>query len=654
MKFTFAIAAAMMLAGTSAAQPAPQIALFETALENGEFLEAAKHFDSLAAARRPADGKPRSDPLLFGLYGRLVAQEAPSTALAYLKRADAADVPDRLQQAARLALLRVQERIGDRAGVAETLAKLRSSPERLAGQEAIELVGARQLLIEQPASAVAASRNLAGRLPVRSRWEADLIEAQAHALGGDGAAAKAAADRAWSGAADAPADQLAPLRAGLQRAGLAAARGDQDGLLAMLNAVGASVTGLDKSVGNALPVCGGALRPDDWVIFAIYTGTTPEQILMPVAASAPHAVLPFYDALAGRSLLSTISAAPSGTIFTARCRSFLNADWTPVRRGPEPNVEWMAQRGLIIPAFHDASLEGVNALSAEIDALAARYPQSPLLIPLRIELAARLTMRSHKEGDVQEWQVTQAQNKAFEAMRAIGGADGMVPPLWLAQSQRAAAAADSPEESLRLHRAQTLRLILELPAEIGLALASEWLERDVDLPGETKLQVIESLLRRISGQPTDPRRSALLMRKAAVLQLLGNGDAARAAFQAAGAPAALCSAYDSEPKLVSMDITDDDYPAAANRHSIEGVTVIEQEVSADGAVSGHRIILSAPSTIFDPVVAREVKAFKLDPPRRAGKVRACRGLVQRILWKLPSREQEWQAPSFLETPKDET
>jgi hypothetical protein len=510
-------------------------------------------------------------------------------------------------------------------------------------------------LIEQPASVVAASRNLVGKLPARSRWEADLIEAQAHALSGDAVAAKAAADRAWSGAADAPADQLAPLRVGLQRAGLAAARGDQDGLLAMLNAVGASVTGLDKAAGNGLPVCGGALRPDDWVIFAVYTGTTPEQILMPVAASAPHAILPFYDALAGRSLLSTISAAPSGTVFTARCRSFLSADWTPVRRDPEPSVEWMAQRSLIIPAFHDASLEGVNTLSAEIDALASKYPKSPLLIPLRLELATRLTMRSSKEGDVQEWQVTEAQNKAFEAVREIGGADGFAPPAWLAASQKvAAASATSPEEWLRLHRVQTMRLIPELPEDIGLALASEWLEQDVDLPGETRLEVVETLLRRLAGQPSDPRRVALLMRKGAVLQTLGDGAAARATFQAAGAPASLCSAYDTEPKLVSMDITDDDYPVAAIRHSIEGVTVVEENVSADGAVSGHRIILSAPSTIFDPVVAREVKAFKLDPPRRAGKVRACQGLVQRILWKLPPREQEWQAPSFLETPKEET
>jgi hypothetical protein len=652
MRFRFGALLAALLASAAPAQNGEEIARLEAALQADDQNQSAILLDELGRQRRPKDGRPRVDPLLYGLQGRLaLARGAPVLAIELLRHADADEVPPAQRAAARLALLLAQERVGDRSGAAATLARLKSEPIPAADRPAVALAELRLQLVDRPLAALAGAQGIAAGLSARDRWEADLIEAQALALTGSVAAAQTAADRAWAGSAQAPAARLAPLRVGLQRAGIAAQRGDRDALIAMLNAVGGSISEIDKNLADGLPECDGAIGPDDWVTFAAYTGTTREQILVPLAASRPGAVVPLYDALAGRTLLSTVSPAPSGTIFTARCRAWLASDWRPVDRRADPGTRWLIERGLLEPAAHDTSLDSINALSAEIEALNGQHPGSPLLIPLQLEMSWRLTVRAMAENDVQEWQVVQARNDAFQAMRKLGAGVGVVPPVWLDDSLKAIGAAGSPEEQQRLSRIQAFRLLAELPDELAYVFTTDWLARDVDLPGESRLRITEILLGRDADRGGDPRRAALLTRKGQLLRNAGDQAGARAAFRTAGVPEDLCSTYDAEPKLASMDINDEDYPVTAMNSAIAGVSVLESDVAADGKVARHRLILSAPSLLFDQTIAREVKAFQLELPRRNGKVRACRGLLQRIVWKLPDAPDEWQAPSFLEPPE---
>lgn len=632
------------------AQSAPEIDLFETALAGGDLNVAGRQLDALLMKRRPTDGVARADPLLNGLFGRLALARGgpPQIAIAYLEAAEGAQVPTPQRRAALFALLSARERLGDRPGVREVLAKLRAEALPPGDRTRLILIEARLALLDRPAEAPALARQAAAQLGAKELWEADLIVSQAAALSGDLAGAAAAADKAWTGAALAPAAAAAPTRVGLHRAGLAAAAGDRDGTAAMLSAAGASISLVDSTITGALPVCGSAVGPADWAIFAAYTGTTSEHLLTPIAANRPGVAGIFYDALAGRTLMVKASTPPSGTTLTVRCRSLPSSGYTAVDRSAEPEIRWMVERGLLGAVTVDPSPEAISATADQIEALASKRPDSPLLIPLRMTLLRQLHDRALQSEDVQEWQVKQLAELIAAGVKKAGGADHLLPPDWLASSVAAIAQAGDPVTGTNLMRAQTLRQIREGQPDIAYGLAQQLFEADQDLPESTALEVVDQLLQRIQAGPDDPRIRALTMRRAFRLRDLKRGGDARAALKRIGIEAArLCPFLDAEPMLETYGITDDDYPADALNISVEGVSVIESDVTEEGKFASPRLILSTPSLLFDAVVAREAGDIQTSIPSDRGKPTSCRNQIQSIRWKLPE-EQQWQMPTFAE------
>jgi hypothetical protein len=100
-------------------------------------------------------------------------------------------------------------------------------------------------------------------------------------------------------------------------------------------------------------------------------------------------------------------------------------------------------------------------------------------------------------------------------------------------------------------------------------------------------------------------------------------------------------------------ILDDDYPPDALDPKLAGATVMELDVGADGKVAGDRIILSAPSLVFDPLVRSKLAGFSLTPAAERGRARACRAFQQTIRWQMPEEEAPGP-PRFAPPPEGES
>jgi tetratricopeptide (TPR) repeat protein len=651
-RFSFAAAALFAISATAPGQTAGDLDRYEAALARRDLPDAARLLDSMIAARRPADGKLRPDPLLSAMAGRYsLLNGDPFVARAFFRAVPISGLPENVQTATALALLEAQERTGDLTGGAATVNLLDAESLTPVQRRQFLLTKARLAMPTNPVHAGDLVQPLLNERAPAARWEAELLMSQAHALSGNLQAAEAAADQAWNSPPYAAARDIAPFRVALQRASLAAARGDRDRLFAMLNLTGASANAVDASLSSNLPLCGErGVLPQDHVTFGVFGGTSNHQVLVPLGAGRPAAIAPFVEALAGRTGLSDAGASPGGTIFTARCRSVPSANYDVRDTSAEEFITWLTERGLF-GTFSRLEEDAATEKSAKLEALAARYGEDhPFLILPRMELAELLTRRAAAEGDVEEWQVRELVRKAKASLRTLGG-DRFVPPDALEKLQRETQAAASPEEGLRLARSSSIAAIQSSPADQAYNLASLWFSSDPDLPTDTKIQVLERLLKRFA--PGDRRRAALLMKLGAAHENAGDQKAAMAAYKAAGVPAMACAAFDAALTMEQNNIGDEDYSLDGIENSIHGTTTLELNLSADGRPQGIRTLIAAPTLVFDPVVAEKIEGFKWSAPRLNGRAQACRALQMTVKWRMPE-QTEFQVPTFRQPDPDGT
>jgi hypothetical protein len=346
----------------------------------------------------------------------------------------------------------------------------------------------------------------------------------------------------------------------------------------------------------------------------------------------------FLDTLAERDLLEHDGEGPGGTLITVRCRPFVDPAYDAPPRASDPWSAWTAQHGLYEEPASDGSLDDINKLSADLESMSrALGDDNPRLIPLRTQLARWLATRAESEGDVEQWQIIELQRKASIGVAKLGG-EGLYPSEEELGLQKAIENASTPEEGMRLFRAAMLRRTATLPLDEAYTQGLAWLWADKDLPVETKTEMISALLKRFDPKSADLRRRALLVRLGD-LQREGNPDAARANWKAAGVAGDICFTLDGHPRVEDHNITDDDYPGDALEFAIEGRTVLDATVGADGRILGARLLLSTPAPLFDAVVASKLPSFKTSPPSSGGKPRSCRGFIQDIRWKMPDRDQ---------------
>ncbi|HEX4739422.1 MAG TPA: energy transducer TonB [Allosphingosinicella sp.] len=633
----FVAAAAALVAAEPPAPPsATQIAAFESAMAGADYHHARRVAEDMVLARRRVRAPLGADPLLNGLLGRLALAEgeAPS-ALGYLEHADGSGVPERQRTASRLALAAAREQVGDVSGAMAALDSLRGETLAASEEETATIERARLLLASDPSAAIRIAQPLAER-----GWEAETIIAQAQSLLGNAAAARDAAERAWTAAARALPQDYAPLRVALVRAVLAAAAGDRAAEAAMLNAGVVAGSRVEGALVDFLPVCGErGVTPADSATFVLFEGSNGADEIRPVAATRPAVVAAFLDALAGRNLLEHDGDGPGGTLITVRCRPFVDGNYDIPPRVPDPWSAWTAEHGLYEEPASAGSLDDINALSAELDAtLRSVGDDDPRLIPLRTQLARWLAARAGQEGDVEEWQVTELQRKAGAAIARLGG-DGLYASDQDRATAKAIETASTPEEGAHLYRAAMLARTATLPLDQAYTEARVWLANDKDLPDEMKRQVVEALLKRFDPKSPDLRRRALLVRLGRI-QKDGDIKAARASWSAAGVAGNICFALDDGPRVQDHSITDQDYPGDALEFAIEGKTVLDLTIGPDGRIEATRLLLSTPAPIFDAAIAAKLPGFKISPPVSGGKPRACRGFIQTIQWKMPDRDQD--------------
>lgn len=630
-------AAAPAAQAVAYAPPSPAaLARFEAAFAADDGPEAARILDDFTSPWLQANGDLRPNPLLSGLVGRYFAASGElGFALAYLRRADAPDVPEPQRSAALVALGEAEAAAGRLDAAALALRRAEALVSGGSFRARVELAAARVMAITDPRGALVRLQQRAGNDDPAMRFEAMLAAVRAHALLGDRSAAGAAAERAWVAAATLPISARAPLRAALLLAALAAQRGDEPVLLAMLGVAGARAT-MAPDVVDVLPLCGtSGLTAADHVTFALYSaGDRRPDMLEPVTASRAEAVRPFFEAIAVRDLLMLGDVAAGGLIFTVRCRSTPSTNFMPpVADGSW--AEWFAARGMFGRFAPLADLDDIATLSTRVGDLETRFgTDDPRLIAARLDLATRLAFRAAVAGDADPREAARLREQAMAAMRRTGGAEAALAGESIATILERRSASGQSREAMR---AELVEMIAGLPIDVAYVHAM-WLSGDTDMPDEAALSLVRGLLARLPEE-MDPRRRALTARLVDLLQRAGDERAARLAARAAGIAADDCRLLSDPPTVTEAGITNDDYPAGALEAEAAGISVIDFAVGADGRVLRPRIILSAPSMVFDRAAAAGAATFRFGPGNAGGGVRPCSGRVQRVIWRLPTESE---------------
>jgi hypothetical protein len=246
--------------------------------------------------------------------------------------------------------------------------------------------------------------------------------------------------------------------------------------------------------------------------------------------------------------------------------------------------------------------------------------------------------------DVEAWQIAQLEGKIREDMKRIGGTEAFpfaVTDSWNKVPENAAEAA----AMLDAAAPAIIAYLSEAPLDFAYEIALRFIAVESPLPPALRRSALEALSRRFADRSGDPRRLALLLTLAELQR--DDEPALRKAWRATGLPDDLCRAGAEVATMTEHHIDDDDFPRDLLRFALTGQTVFEVSVTTDGRTKDGRIILSAPSGLFDPTIAGKLTGFEMKPMQRDGRAVDCRGYTQRVLWKFPEGDSN-PMPSFAE------
>lgn len=616
------------------------LAAYERAMATLDYEAAADVVDRLIDSRRPADTVLRTDPLLNALVGRLqFARGGTQTPRAHLDAATPAALPSALRSRTAFALAGVQERMGDRRAAEATLTGL--APATLDADERRDRIRAlaRLALVDAPARVGGLLQPAPGdAVPPRHRWEDELVAGTARALLGDLPGARAAADRAWAAAVHAPANRHAPQRVALLRAALA---DDRDTRLAMLEAAGAANRMVNSGLASLLPLCGAAIRADDFVTFAVHASFDDTTSYAPVRASRVSIVPAFHEALANRALFAREGALAGGSLVTLRCRTNVAQDYDVAPPPTRPWDVWMIERGLYAPASQDEGPDEITAISTRLIEAEKRHGMdSPRLLPLIEALGTRLMARSLVETDVEPVRVAELRTRFVRIMRAAGAPPGFVPTQAELAVMREVEKGGDPLLARAATRGLAADTIASASTIVAYSRAMQWFAQDAELPSTEKRRVIDSLLARFADAPADLRRRALLLRLADLDMDEDRRPAAMRSLRAAGVSPGSCMSADEPATILEQNFSTEDYPVDLVRGGHAGHTTYELTVGADGRSADERFLLSTPADLFDDIVRAKLRATRFTPARRGGRATSCMGFASRVRWVLPTIEAD--------------
>lgn len=624
-----------------------EVVQFDRAMRASQLKDAGSIIDRLIVKRTPPDGQPRRDALLNAMMGRLYfAAHQDLPAASYLANAPLEQLPSELRAETALARGRTLEFRGDTRSALAAFREIAVGDVNEAQRRQATLGVARQMLAANPSAARDQVLALSNGPAASDRWQARYLVALASSLLGDGATAARMADAAWSDAASAPPNDLAPLHVATLRAGLAAARNDLVAERAMLTASNGLAASTSPGLSEQLPVCGDdGVKPSDFVTFGIVTGPYYTRRLFPIAASRPEVVPAFYDRLAGISLIKGGGGiGPIGTIATVSCRSAVSPVFQRVPAVDDPLTVWFATHGLYpASSISEADDKQINAIADRIDSLKARFGnESALLIAPRWQLMTLLETRARSGDPVQRGQIIDLQQQVAAGLRREGA------PNWLLQPIESRS--NVPRESEAIE-ASLRKALHDSPFPVARALVAEMIG---NFRGEVPLALWRLLLELDPPATLNRReRQAWLLHRAVAQRILGRKDQARITIASAGFEKDLCVAADSGPKLLEQHFSYQDYPAELIAGEQEGTVIFEFDVGTSGEVNSPRIIVSLPAGLFDQPSRKGISAVRFTTADRNGKPYACRGQAQSLIWKLQDRDDFW-TPSFVPSPPSET
>ena len=628
-----------------------QLERFESALTRVDQRAASDIVDDLIIARTPADGQPRVDPLISSLLGRLFLnahQEAH--ALPYLSQARPEALPQSIRGETLLAYGRALELTGQRQEA------MRVYEDALANASAgrtdwpARLGIARQKIVSDPN---AVRNELAGLLSAASpvnRWEVEFLLSLASSLTGDQVAARHYAGLAWSDAASAAPSDLASLRVAVLRAGLANVAGDAPGQRAMLAAANAGAAAHGSDLARQLPVCDDDIRLGDTVTFGAVLGPYNTRAIIPIAASRPEIVAPFFDRLAGREAIKTDdSSNATGTIFTLSCVSRVSSDYIADRMPTDPLFAWLLAKGMYpAVAISKTDTDGINRIADRIDDLKKRFgPNSPLLIGPRWQILQSLESRRTYAGDVAPGRLTELRTILIEDLGRAGAPASLTKLLSLrANLEQLAQSALAGSPDARALAAVWNEVLREIPFT-----AARYLMRDAQsqfqgsVPPE-QASMIAGLLERMPPDLRGHDRQAFLQTMAWAQRAAGNKNQAFKTIASTALAPDACVRTDNPPQMLEQNFTPEDYPTDLIPAELRGYSMVEFDLSPSGKPTKPRTVVSLPSGLFDEVTAKGIATMRYSEPSLNGKPHTCRFETQSVVWRLQG-EDDMQAPTLL-------
>jgi TonB family protein len=625
----------------SAEAPAPALLQeYEQALAAHHLERTSAVVDELIRQRVPIDGKPRPDPLLNAMIGRLyLIANREADASNYLDQAPIAELPISMRAPTALDHGRALELRGDRAAALvayrEALGVSQNDEQRRRAQIGI----ARQLIALDPAAVRNQLLPVANGPVEPQRWEARYLLAMANSILGDAASARQWAEGAWADSATAPVNDLAPLRVETLQAGLAAAAHDPATERAMLTSANGLSVSPSAWLSAQLPVCGDSdVRPSDFVIFGFVVGPYKTRALFPVAASRPEVVRPFADNLGGTVPIEQgASATPMGTVFTVRCRTVVSDHFIGKPVAGDPLIKWSIERG-IYPASvsYVSDDQHLRAIDERIAALSARFgTDSPLLIMPRWQAMTILEARSISGDQVVPTQIADLGAKVASSLKAAGA------PQWFASAMQLRAQFDQLSRQAEASAQPTAQMeslsrkeVLEVPFDIARqAVVGMVAELHGDWPSPIS-QFVLDLNSKAPSSLTGRTRQAWELTVANALRSSDRDAQARAVIKDAELPMDICVAADSELSLQEQHFSYGDYPEELVAGGQEGVVFFEFNLSKAGKVTDPRVIYSLPSNLFDDASAKGISSIRYSAPTREGTLAGCRGIYQPIRWQL--------------------
>ena len=639
------LAAPACFAAPAVAQSEPRLEAVESALDHRDWRSAGELLGDLLVARRGSGEGVEADPLMHGLFGRLYLLEGRvGFALPYLEGSEGRDVPPEQRLEARLALARAQALSGRPEEARAQLESLAAETAQESYRRRVEFVLAEILALTDPVAALPRAQRLHTSADAETRFETGFLVARLQSLLGRRQAAAAATAELWASATEQPAHLVAPIRAALLRAVLADDAGDRERLLVMLSLAGARTLEIRPETTNLLPTCGReGIEPSDYVTFAAYAGDPGDARLEPVAASRPQAVAPFARPLAGQDMIERQGNWPAGTLFTVRCRTVPTDSAQPVVA--DSHARLFAANGIYLPPALEWDGDRVAALEATIARIETESADDhPSLIPLLSELGQRIFARAQGAGLSGHPEMIAIQRRMARAMRRLPGGESLVPTE--EELQLMSRAMSHPASAAARHRAIWRERLSRADIDQAYPWLLTWLGNESDLPKDEALSLVRDLLERFRERRDDPRRRSLLVRLGRLHAELGNREEARRLWREAGVGEGTCLMLHGGVRMLSGETTADDYSPSALRYEFIGRTGIDYDVDASGKVRSQRVILSAPSSVFDGAATGTFGNYRYAPAEEAERFRGCSGMTVLFHWRLENPGRPARAPNF--------